>query len=79
MADWIPVRDGLPEECKSVLIIVSGRPCPNIKLIDAYEFGNYSVEEGWIVEDYPAWMNPAVTHWMPLPQPPGENGKEEPL
>lgn len=70
--EWISVKERLPDPGNSVLIIVNGKPCRNISLVNAYEFGNYSDAEGWIVEEYPEWERPEVTHWMPLPELPNE-------
>lgn len=28
----------------------------------------YFGEEGWLVNEYPEWERPVVTHWMPLPE-----------
>lgn len=70
---WIPCNQRLPEADQGVLIIVDGKPCASIELIGAYQLGNYSEESGWIVDEYPEWENPTVTHWMPLPEPPKED------
>lgn len=73
MSDWISVNDRLPEDSDiSILAIVNGVPKNNIHLIGAYEFAYYNKDDGWIIESYPEWENPDVTHWMPLPEQPKE-------
>lgn len=68
---WIPVKERLPEPGKMVLLIVSGK-VKNITLIGAYELGEFDIDEGWILEMWPEWEDPKVTHWMPLPELPEE-------
>lgn len=63
---WIPVEERLPESDGDVLLIVNGK-VDNVTLIDAYELGSFSKSEGWILEMWPEWEDPNVTHWMPLP------------
>lgn len=63
---WIPVEERLPESDGDVLLIVNGK-VDNVTLIDAYELGSFSKSEGWILEMWPEWENPKVTHWVPLP------------
>lgn len=67
---WIDADKQLPNTDKLVLVIVDGKPCKNIELIDAYEFAAYSSAEGWIIEAYPLWEKAHVSYWMPLPEPP---------
>ena len=67
---WIPVEERLPDEkAGMVLIQVNGKPAKNITLHDAFEFGEYSKVEGWILEEYPDWVAAAVVAWQPLPEP----------
>lgn len=68
---WISVEDRLPEVDVMVLTIVTGKPHPNVTLINAYELGEYD-PEGWILEMWPEWMDAKVSYWMPLPEPPEE-------
>lgn len=65
---WISVKDRLPEDDDFVAVIVSGSPNGNITLKGAYEMASYSQDEGWILEMWPMWETPNVTHWMPLPE-----------
>ena len=69
---WISVKDRLPDYMGEVLVIVSGKPHENITLDWAYELATYIEAEGWIIEPYPEWDTPEVTHWMPLPEMPEE-------
>ncbi len=73
MSEWISVNDRLPETEEIVLVTVSGCPHKNITLVCACELAEFNVHEGWILEMYPEWENPIVTHWMPLPEPPKED------
>ena len=71
MSEWISVKDRLPETNELVLVIASGNPEKNITLYGACELAEYD-SGGWILEMWPEWMGAVVTHWMPLPEPPGE-------
>lgn len=64
---WIPVTERLPEPYVDVLLIVNGK-VDNVTLIDAEEIGSFDKSEGWILEMWPEWEDPKVTHWMPLPE-----------
>ncbi len=72
MSKWISVKDRLPESNELVLVIASGKPKDNITLYGACELAEYYDSYGWILEMWPEWMGAVVTHWMPLPEPPGE-------
>ena len=63
---WIPVEERLPESDGDVLTIVTGK-VNNVTLIDAQEIGSFDKSEGWVLEMWPEWEDPKVTHWMPLP------------
>ena len=63
---WIPVEERLPEEpVKKVLVFV---PHTHGDIVDA---GRYLGADGWVLEGWHLTQN-AVTHWMPLPEPPEE-------
>lgn len=70
MNEWISVKDRLPEIDGNVLVIVNGKPHKNVTLESAYELAEFSPSDGWILEMWPEWETPKVTHWMPLPEPP---------
>lgn len=72
MSEWISVKDRLPDNDDFVLAIVSGKT-GSIKLDNAYELAQFSMDEGWILEMWPEWEDPKVSHWMPLPEPPKED------
>lgn len=70
-AEWIRADEHLPDDERdreTVLAIVSGKPHENITLCQAIMTAEYVGEAGWIVNEYPEWENPVVTHWMPLPE-----------
>ena len=72
---WIPVSERLPEDeddGETVLAVVFGKPHKNITLHHAIMTAEYFYQGGWLVDEYPEWENPTVTHWMPLPEPPEE-------
>ena len=71
MNEWIRAKDRLPTTAEDVLVIASGKPKANITLKEAVEFAAYVKGDGWIVDAYPEWADAEVTHWMPLPEPPG--------
>lgn len=69
-AEWIKADERLPDDERdgeTVLAIVSGKPHENITLCQAIMLAGYFGEEGWLVNEYPEWERPVVTHWMPLP------------
>lgn len=72
---WIPCSERLPESDLEVLVIASGK-VGNITLVNSVEIGDFDRDEGWILEMWPGWEDPNVTHWMPLPELPKEGGAE---
>ena len=74
-ARWIPCSERLPGLPIDVLAVVSGT-VGNIRLVNSLEIGSFHVDEGWILEMWPEWEDPNVTHWQPLPEPPEEVGEE---
>ena len=75
---WIPVTERLPES-KEKLLVYGGnieiwfngvkQPMPSI--FTGYMRG---LDEGWFTWDTDDYISD-VTHWMPLPQPPDEEGE----
>ncbi len=66
MSEWISVKDRLPEDDSFVITI--------------NEFGYYRFlafdGECWRTDDHKMMgLVVPVTHWMPLPEPPGEDCK----
>lgn len=72
---WIPCGEKLPDSQRDVLVIVSGK-LGHIRLKNSVEIGNFDRDEGWILEMWPEWEDPNVTHWMSLPEPPEEEQNE---
>lgn len=63
---WIPVTERLPEDSmQKVLVFV-----PHIHG-DIVDGGRYLGADGWVLEGWYLTQS-AVTHWMPLPEPPEE-------
>lgn len=72
---WISIKERLPDDEKdgeTVLVVASGKPHENITLLYAPVIAGYFPGEGWVVNEYPEWENPTITHWIPLPEPPEE-------
>lgn len=57
---WIPVTERLPEIRKVVLIT------------DGIDVGTGWMNQGWWNTSFADIQRDAVTHWMPLPEPPKE-------
>ncbi len=70
---WISVKDRLPDDDQMVLVIASGKPQQNLTLDRAIEIASYYTADSWVLEAWPEWETPNVTHWMPLPEPPKED------
>lgn len=64
--DWIRVEDRLPEIDEMVLVIASGQPLENIRLVDAVELASLD-DDGWCLEMWPEYLGARVSHWMPIP------------
>ena len=73
--ELVSVEERLPEDEKdgeTVLVIVFGKPHENITLHGAIMTASHFRDEGWVLNEYPEWEGPEVTHWMPLPEPPAD-------
>ena len=69
---WARVEDELPSNPnEQVLVVVNGEHKGKC-FFNALLLGTYYHKEGWILEMFPEWENPIVTHWLPLPEPPKE-------
>lgn len=71
--NWISCQDKLPEKWKEVLVILnhSGYRC--IRIAELQENGAWMVSgEFWYDKD-----DPAITHWMPLPDMPGRGDQSD--
>lgn len=75
---WVNAADRPPEndvDGETVLAAVCGKPRKNITLHSAIMTAGYFGEDGWMVNEYPEWKKPIVTHWMPLPELPEEQAE----
>lgn len=74
MAEWISVKDRLPDGPRFVLVYVRH---PAVSTFSAW---SCIMTDTWLGDK---WAENAdseaheVTHWMPLPEPPKEDGKDE--
>lgn len=70
---WISVKDQLPDLCELksdwVIGIVNGR-VNNVEYIGAVDMVAYD-DGHWWLSDHPE-VDVSVSHWMPLPEGPGE-------
>ena len=78
MAEWISVKDRLPESGKDVLVFAVGKVNAFIEdtTIEITEYTNVSlfpstvVRMGWRSPYLHFFDNYEITHWMPLPESP---------
>lgn len=61
-----PTKEVPADPDEEVLILVSGEYM-NCRFGNALLLGSYNVVDGWILEQYPEWEKPGVTHWMHAP------------
>lgn len=54
-------------------------PKSNITLEETYQLGSWNKADWWIIDEWLNWEDANVTHWMPLPDPPGGETKKPPL
>lgn len=77
---WISVKDRLPEPYTDVLVIAHGWKNRSIYI---GRLGKVESQKSWLTgltnkaSDWTIWgfsylVEPVVTHWMPLPEPPKE-------
>ena len=73
---WIPVTERLPSEelCFYLCYTDKGVIVECLWTNNKYGLGPFG-EWGWRLMDVPQYQR--VTHWMPLPESPKENGKSE--
>lgn len=68
--EWLSVEEKLPVEAKKVLCVLALSGGPMV------ETGYYMGDEGWYYTGIEAPHHGVVTHWMPLPEPPGRNERK---
>lgn len=69
--EWISVKDKLPPEDESVLVVV--HECSEaFEPISLVEISSYSHDFDFDLTDLPIGGVVDITHWMPLPEPPKE-------
>lgn len=67
--EWISVKDRLPDEGQFVIMYFARQ--------NGYNIGDYKLANTWQGKKlkfvpFNSWWDDAVTHWMPLPEPPKE-------
>lgn len=67
MPVWCDADVELPADCGMIVLCLVTGEYGNIQFEKAYCLGNYYASEGWVLETWPEWKNPGVTHWMELP------------
>lgn len=66
--DWIKCSEKMPENRKSVLVVIKEDEYIDICVGETYGEGNWMINgEHWYEKS-----DPAITHWMPLPELPKE-------
>lgn len=80
MSEWISVKDRLPGRYETVLIAIStvngyGDPA-KLVTIGGYDHSEKRWEQ-YTSTDRQLCQGETVTHWMPLPEPPEEEQKNE--
>lgn len=69
MSEWISVKDRLPDPgITKILVLVQHR---HGAIID---MARYLGKQGFDLVSWKLWDSD-VTHWMPLPEPPGEGAR----
>lgn len=65
---WIKCSEKMPENGKSVLVVITQDGYTDICVGETYGEGDWMISgEFWYEKS-----DPAITHWMPLPEPPKE-------
>lgn len=72
MAEWISVKERLPEDRHSVLVYCPYNKCIYTAYYDDFNDEWYHFGRGGRIEVYYT-----MSHWMPLPEPPKEGGGED--
>lgn len=80
MAEWISVKDKLPEEGGQYLVFVKEEDeehgCVLNAWFNPFELTLVPLEIGWTLlyefYEFSDRLRGCITHWMPLPEPPRE-------
>lgn len=67
MSEWIPVTERLPHHLQSVIV---HRDDGGIFIWEYFDTS--PTDDCWIDDNCNVYSFEAVTHWMPLPEPPKE-------
>ena len=70
--EWISVKDRLPCDIRTVIIFVDNATGWEKSGVS---FGWIDNDQDWSIEEPYRFINPLVTHWMPLPDKPIEEHK----
>lgn len=71
LSEWRRADDRPLDSDEFYLVVVNGK-YGNITFVDGIEMGAYLDDEcAWFLPAHPHIEHPRVTHWMPLPEPPG--------
>ncbi len=75
-SEWISVNDRLPENSGEYIVVACDEGCPygegiwyaTVVVCAEYAFNSWTWYEG----SHEYSLDGIVTHWMPLPEPPGK-------
>lgn len=69
--EWMKCSEGMPENGKGVLVVIKEDGYTDICVGETNKSGNWMISgEHWYEKS-----DPAITHWMSLPEPPEEEEK----
>ncbi len=71
MSEWISVKDRLPEKAEMVLAFGYWEGGPQV----AIGACDRNFDSWYVINGVGTLAFVCITHWMPLPEPPGEEGE----